>query len=71
MNNHVVSYDKITHQKRLHVLHRGVTLKQDGKKIAAGLGLKYNSVRNIIFTYLRTGRTNKMMNTLPKKIHKM
>ena len=62
---------RTTPQLRLHVLHRTVTLKINCHKVAKELSIKYNTVRHIMLTYLRTGRVNKIKNQRGKKITKV
>jgi len=59
---------KTSHMLRLHILHRTITLKQNANRVAIDLNLKYVTVRHIMFTYLRTGRTNKIKKKREKKI---
>jgi len=60
-----------TPQLRLQVLHRTITHKQNGYQTAKEMGIKYNTIRHITLTYLRTGRTNKIKNKRAKKINKI
>jgi len=68
-------YKKITHSMRIHIIHQAVTLKRSIREIEAETGIQYTSVRNIILTYHRTGRTNKLTylrsRELSKKIGKV
>jgi len=54
-----MSYAKITHSQRILVVYLKVIHELPLEKIAELSGVKYNTIRNILKTYKRHGRTNK------------
>ena len=59
MNNRAPTL-QTSHSLRLLILHRTITLRQNANRVAINLKLKYVTIRHIMLTYLRTGRTNKI-----------
>ena len=57
--NHEI-YSKISHAERIRLIYMAANLKLTIKEIENITDLKYTTIRNIVFTYYRTGRTNKL-----------
>jgi len=53
------TYRKISHAERINLIYRHLVLKITMRKLQKDCQLNYNSIRNIIDTYRKTGRTNK------------
>ena len=54
-------YSKITPAKRIAAIYKSTVNKMPLSCVARETGINYNTLRNILFTYFRTGRVNKMI----------
>lgn len=61
------NYKRISHQDRINVIYSKFVLNTRFKDIAHENDLNYNSVRNIINSFRRTGRTSKKEFKLPQR----
>ena len=52
-------YKKISHAERINILYLLHVHHLNMKKISDQIDVNYNSIRNIVETYRKTGRTNK------------
>ena len=59
-------YKKITPLDRLNVIYNRQVHNMSLYDITSNYGIKYNTVRNIINTYINTGRTNKKRYVKPE-----
>ena len=54
-----LKYKKISHADRIKIIYMRMVHNISVMQIEAELGIKYNSIRNILIAYERNGRTNK------------
>ena len=55
-----VAYRKISHAERIAMIYQHSVHKKPIRRISMEMDISYNSVRSIIQTYEKTGRTNKL-----------